>query len=255
MSDNLCRKGSIFCLSAFHLKTVACILMVIDHVGLVIFPYVQILRIIGRLSFPIFAYFISEGCKYSKNKAKRLGIILGIGILYLIFYYIYDSSVYGNIFLTFSVSISVIYLFQYAKRKILLEFKVYKLILCVILVTLVLWMLYLLFDLVHFEYGYTGMLVPVFVSLFDFMDIPAPKWLKAMDNQAIKLICLALGLILLSFNANLGNMQFFCLLSLPILALYNGRPGKTKYKYSFYIFYPAHLAIIQLIAYMLSAIN
>ena len=70
------KKGSIFCLSAFHLKTVACILMVIDHIGLVIFPYVQILRIIGRLSFPIFAYFITEGCKYTKNKFKYFLTVL-----------------------------------------------------------------------------------------------------------------------------------------------------------------------------------
>ena len=255
MSDNFCAKDNIACLSAFQLKIAACILMVIDHIGLVIFPSVLILRIIGRLAFPLFAYFISEGCKYSRNKAKRLGIIFGIGILYLIFYYIYDSSVYGNIFLTFSVSISVIYLIQYAKRIIFTKFRAYKLIICVLLVTVVLWILYLLFDLVHFEYGYAGMLVPVFVSLFDFKDIPAPEWLKAMDNKASRLVCLALGLILLSLNANLGNIQFFCLLSLPLLALYNGCPGKTRYKYSFYIFYPAHLAVIELIAYILNAIN
>ena len=37
------------------------------------------------------------------------------------------------------------------------------------------------------------------------------------------------------------------LFALPLLALYNGQRGKWKMKYFFYIFYPAHLAILHLI--------
>ncbi len=41
--------------------------MLIDHLGAVLFPEVIILRMIGRLSFPIFAYLIAIG--YSKTNS------------------------------------------------------------------------------------------------------------------------------------------------------------------------------------------
>ena len=38
------------------------------------------------------------------------------------------------------------------------------------------------------------------------------------------------------------------MLSLPLLALYNEKRGKYAMKYLFYIYYPAHTAILYLIA-------
>ena len=54
-------------LSASTLKIIACILMVVDHLGAILLPQYMILRVIGRLSYPIFAYFIAEGCRYTRN--------------------------------------------------------------------------------------------------------------------------------------------------------------------------------------------
>ena len=42
-------------LTGNQLKIIAMIAMTCDHVGLQLFPQVTLLRIIGRLSFPIFA--------------------------------------------------------------------------------------------------------------------------------------------------------------------------------------------------------
>ena len=60
--------GRNFGLSGNALKIIAAISMVIDHVGLMFFPTLKILRIIGRLAYPIFAFMIAEGCYYTKNK-------------------------------------------------------------------------------------------------------------------------------------------------------------------------------------------
>lgn len=49
------------------LKLLALISMLIDHMGIVFFYDVISFRIIGRISFPIYAFLISDGCKYSKN--------------------------------------------------------------------------------------------------------------------------------------------------------------------------------------------
>lgn len=44
--------------------------------------------------------------------------------------------------------------------------------------------------------------------------------------------------------------QWFSLLAIPLLMLYNGQRGKWKLKYLFYIFYPAHLGILYLISFL-----
>ena len=49
------------------LKIIGAVSMFIDHVGVLFFPRVLFLRIIGRLAFPIFAYLIAEGCRHTNN--------------------------------------------------------------------------------------------------------------------------------------------------------------------------------------------
>jgi len=44
--------------------------MTVDHLGFILFPSLIILRIIGRIAFPIFAYMIAEGCRYTKNEKR-----------------------------------------------------------------------------------------------------------------------------------------------------------------------------------------
>lgn len=61
------------------LKLIACITMLIDHIGAVLIPYNMNLRIIGRLSFPIYCFLLAEGCHYTHNSrqyALRLGIFM-----------------------------------------------------------------------------------------------------------------------------------------------------------------------------------
>ena len=48
-----------------------------------------------------------------------------------------------------------------------------------------------------------------------------------------------------------GFIQWFALLSLPLLALYNGQRGKMKLKYLFYLYYPLHLAALYGISLLL----
>ena len=61
-------------------KIIAMVSMLLDHMGLLFFPDEQIFRILGRIAFPIFAYMIAEGCRYTKTRAKYLGMIGGMAI-------------------------------------------------------------------------------------------------------------------------------------------------------------------------------
>ena len=54
-------------LTGNQLKLIALITMTIDHVGMMLLPQLRILRAIGRIAFPIFAYMIAEGCRYTHS--------------------------------------------------------------------------------------------------------------------------------------------------------------------------------------------
>ena len=96
-------------LSASTLKIIACIFMVIDHIGAVLLPEIEILRIIGRLSYPIFAYFLAEGCRYTRNKLKRFLLVFGLAILCETVAYIVSGEPDGGILVNFCMAILLIY--------------------------------------------------------------------------------------------------------------------------------------------------
>lgn len=62
------------------LKIIALISMIIDHIGLVFFPEQIVFRLIGRLSFPIFAFFVAEGWYYTRSK-KRYTLLMFVFML------------------------------------------------------------------------------------------------------------------------------------------------------------------------------
>lgn len=214
------------------LKIIAMVSMLIDHVGMEIFPEYKIFRIIGRLAFPIFAYMIAEGCFYTRNRKKYLLMIAGLGIGCQAVYTIVCHSLYINILLTFTLSIITIFAvdnFIGEKNKKSLLYMTGA-ILSVICISLVFPIIFKEngFDI---DYGFSGVLLPVAVYY--------------SRNKTSKIIWVAAILVLMSFMS--GEIQFFSLLSIPLLMLYNGERGKLNLKYLFYIFYPAHLVLIYLI--------
>ena len=86
------------------------------------------------------------------------------------------------------------------------------------------------------DYGIYGVLLPVAVFY------GKGKWQKLCISTII------LALLAYSFG---GGIQWFSLLSVPILALYNQKRGKYNIKPLFYIFYPAHLVVIYLISLLI----
>ena len=68
------------------LKIIAIITMLIDHIGYVFFPDRIELRIIGRISFPLFAYCIAVGFLYTSNIKKYILRLAAFSILSQPFY-------------------------------------------------------------------------------------------------------------------------------------------------------------------------
>lgn len=64
-------------LTSYHLKLIAAVTMLLDHIGEVLYPEVDWLRMIGRFSFPIFLWLLVQGEARSQN-IWRYGLRLGI---------------------------------------------------------------------------------------------------------------------------------------------------------------------------------
>ena len=238
-------------LNANALKFLAAALMLVDHIGLIFFPQFLFLRIVGRLSMPLFAFALSEGCRYTKNKTKHFCLLFTLAVLCQTVYYFFDDgNLYMSILVTFSLSVLTIYALQFFK-KTLFDKKADGLdqILSLALFSAVLLCDFALCQLFTIDYGFWGIMLPVFASVLDFRGIPAPALLQKFDCLPARVFSLSIGLIFLSVS--LGGIAFFALLAIPILLLYNGEKGKRNTKYFFYIFYPLHLVILEALSLFL----
>ena len=233
------------------LKIIACISMFIDHFGYFIYPRIMVFRIVGRISFPLFAYFISEGAKYTKNKLRYFLNIALIGCFFQIIYLNFTHSYLMNEFIDYAIAIGLIYIIQFFKKS-LFNKQFLNSILSFILFCLVTGGIFYLYfsKTIRFEYKLAGVMFPVLVSLVDFSMVKNRHWTKYIDNRYTRLILAGFGIYLLTIGANV--LQYYGFLALIPLLFYNGEKGQYDLKHFFYIFYPLHLVFFVLIQYLLN---
>ena len=216
-------------LSGNGLKIIALITMTMDHVGLMLFPQSLWLRMVGRLAFPLYAYMIAEGCRYTKSMPKYWGSVAAVGLVCQLVYWFAMGSLYMCIMVNFSLSIALIALVKKAVEErngiwyaVLTAAVLGAFLLCE---GLPLWLPHTDFAI---DYGFVGVMLPVLIYLG--------------STAGAKLALAAVGLVLLAVS--LGGIQWYSLLALPLLALYSGQRGKWKMKWLFYLYYPAHLVVL-----------
>lgn len=216
-------------LTGNQLKLLALFAMTCDHVGLQLLPQFIILRIIGRLAAPLFAYMIAEGCRYTHDRGRYLGRLLGMAALCQIAYFAAMRSLYQCIFVTFSLSVCLIYALDNAvrRRTPVSVLSAAAAVAAVVFVTegLPRILIHTDFDV---DYGLWGVMLPVLVYF------GRGKWGK------LALFAVGVGLLGLHY----GGTQWWGLLSAPLLALYNGKKGTWNIGPLFYWYYPAHLVVI-----------
>jgi hypothetical protein len=94
-------------MSEFAIKVVAVISMVVDHIGAASDGLLPTgLRVIGRLSFPLFAFAVSEGCKHTRNIENY---ICRLFIFALISEMPFDIAFKSNVSINFSNVTNVFY--------------------------------------------------------------------------------------------------------------------------------------------------
>lgn len=226
-------------LSNNALKIIACIFMVVDHVGLLFFDDMLLFRGPGRIAFPLFAFCLAEGCFYTRNKIKHFALIAVMGILMLLVEYLFVDTADFPIFISFALSILLIYLFDdidqsFRERK---KLKASILIATFIVIAVGLNVFMYFFRNFDNNYGYYGVIAPVLLYI-------AKKYLYGTKW------CIYVQMAILSILFVIRTIRtdklvvLFSFISLIFLFMYNGTRGKWKMKYFFYIFYPLHFVIL-----------
>ena len=232
-------------LSCNVLKLIACIFMLIDHIGYGILHNYMIAhamdilpenykslnniyetcRGVGRLAFPIFCFFLVEGFLRTRNVIKY-------GIRLLVFALIseipFDLGLYGttfnwthqNILLTFFIALIMLVTIRYLERNVLglSDPVVYLTYICAVV----------------------GFADVAYLLKTDY------SW-KCMLLVAVLYFFRNSGTLRLLTGAVSTCWEKYAPISFLLLYFYD--PGiRPKYKYAFYIFYPLNFILIYLVA-------
>ena len=218
------------------LKLIACITMLIDHIGVLLLPGWYWLPIIGRLSFPIYCFLLAEGIAHTKSPAKYA---LRMLICAVIAEPIYDFAFYGG--LTFAYqSVMVSLLLGCCMLWALQRYPNWMLRGCAVLAVCV------LAQLLHVSYGWRGIL------------LMAAFGLSREQNMGWLLQLISTGLIFWSMGSARAPLlgipiQLFGVLGMVPIWFYSGKKLSRSrvLQWSFYLFYPMHLLILFLIVRLL----
>lgn len=95
------------------LKIIALITMIIDHFGLYIFPEYEIMRVIGRISMPLFCFFAG----YNFHDKPKLQILLVGSGLYIFSLILFKQFIVANILITIFLGQYYLYFFGAGLKK------------------------------------------------------------------------------------------------------------------------------------------
>ena len=108
------------------IKLLACLFMLIDHAGKMLFPQIPEMRLIGRLAMPMFAYGIAVGAVCTRDPVKYLSRIVLLMLICQLLYALgldhESSSMYAVSFMENPLgAIRAFYLGSWQKPSILLS--------------------------------------------------------------------------------------------------------------------------------------
>ena len=205
------------------LKWIAVLTMVIDHVGAILFPDQIWMRVIGRVAFPVYAYCLAEGFRYTSDYRRYLGRLALFAILSeipfdLAFYGVPFSFAHQNVFFTLTLGLILLWVLERFREQLLLCAGA-----CAVLCFLA--------QALHMDYGAGGLLM---VFAFYLAQQGTSPWIGWGIFVFINLFGYA------------GGVQWAAILALLPIGLYSGKAGKKKQRF-FYWIYPLHLLLLWVI--------
>ena len=235
------------CFSGSTLKLIALAAMAIDHFAASILYYnillpavpispdtwqwnvlilYQIMRVVGRIAFPIFAFLLVQGFLHTSNRSRyALRLLIFAVISEFPFDLALNVSVpdwaHQNVFFTLLIGLLVIWGMHTVWEK--------KLPLQMLLMAVIFLLGCLLARTLQTDYTYWGILLIAILYMF----------------RSSQVLFTAAGCVSLLWEAPA------CLAFIPI-NMYNGKRG-VSLKYFFYGFYPAHLLVLGILRYLLAS--
>ncbi|MDO5138750.1 MAG: TraX family protein [Oscillospiraceae bacterium] len=245
--------------SSAVLKYVAAFFMLVDHAAVVmimishmmglsaseqnkVIDTYRIMRHLGRFSFPVFCFFISEGYCYTKNKIRYLCNLIVFGIISEIPFkkaLFTDESIlngkHSNVFFTLALGLLSVWCIdsfltsRYTEASESIK-RIPIWIRTIISAAVVSALCYIAYFF-HTDYRHGGVIIIVLFFLFRHYPVFA--------------CCVAYAAICWYNRSELWSAPAFLM-----LMMYNGNRGRQS-KYFFYIFYPLHLTFLCIIKEML----
>jgi branched-subunit amino acid transport protein len=234
--------------TSFTLKCIAITAMLIDHAAYILLPPgmpMLALRLIGRISFPLFCFLIVEGYFHTHNLRRYfMRLFLFALISEIPFDLALNHSLFDvkkqNVFFTLLLGLAMITLIDRACRafikkaeavspvnKTRIRFAAYAACIAIVSAALTAAVLF------KVDYQMVGVLTILVFYLFRSHSL-----LAVLSMAAVNIV---LG----------GFVQAFAAFSgVPIL-LYNGKKGRSL-RWLFYFFYPVHLMVLYLMKLIIS---
>lgn len=235
------------------LKFLAIIFMILDHTRAAVVDGNVWMNYIGRLSFPIFAFLISEGFIHTSSYLKYLLRLVIFAVISEIPFNVFCSSEtffpqYQNVLFTFVLSVLALGLIDFAKKEPTLPKVVGAGLGTVIIVFLA--------EVLKVDYGGAG--VVIVVAFYLFRNFPF-AFLAQFAAMFVVFIFFYPGRSVFFKVQDLIfqlPVQAFALFSLLPIWLYNGKKGRGGkiVRYGAYGFYPVHIALLCVIRYFLKNI-
>jgi len=258
--------------SASVLKTLAMVFMFTDHLAaLLLFPKLTsesgllyscytIMRIIGRLSFPLFSFMLTEGFRHSRNRLRYLVRLSVTAIISEpVFNYSHSGSLfypeYQNVFFTLALSLLMLLILEklglLAFTSPLVLLKALPVIIPILIIGC----------LLKTDYGVSGPIIIIGIYYLTpyYKNRPLQMYgaflfLVCISNL-MRIIMTSPGLLfsvqeLLTTLIEALEIQLYAALSAFIISAYNEQKGRQLNRLFYYAFYPLHLLLLGLIKYM-----
>jgi hypothetical protein len=265
--------------------------MLLDHIAIIFFPQNMILRGLGRLAFPLFAYFLSIGFDKTSNKLNYFLRLLIFALISQIPAFYFNSQLIFypyRLNILFTLSIGLIVLFSYIKfeyyykkfkhqQRLKELFKSLLFISIIIIIITTIIFIQLNFGFI-IDYEYYGVLLPLIFYIFKknytnllysftflfFIKTYINYFIYYLGkNNSITESIINARLLIISYFHEIPNLfntknpffQFISIFSILLIYLHSKLNFRLEINRGlFYIFYPLHLIILILIKHIITNI-